>query len=187
MRVPVLSEQITVALPNVSTAGSLRMTAFFLAILCTPRESIMVTMAGRPSGMAATARLTEVINISKIGIRFIIPMTKIIIHISKAAIPKDLLIFASRFCKGVIGEESFMIRLAICPTSVSIPVCTTTAIPRPYVTILDAITMFLCSAINVSSFKIQLASFSTGWDSPVREDSSTFRLIESISRPSAGT
>ena len=49
---------MTVALPSVSTAASLRMSAPFLAIRCMPRASVMVVMAGRPSGIAATARLT---------------------------------------------------------------------------------------------------------------------------------
>ncbi|OQA07638.1 MAG: hypothetical protein BWY65_01808 [Firmicutes bacterium ADurb.Bin373] len=61
--VPVLSEQITVEQPRVSTAGSLRITAWRLIIRCTPRASATVTMAGRPSGMAATARLTPARNI----------------------------------------------------------------------------------------------------------------------------
>ena len=64
VRVPVLSEQITVALPRASTAGRRRMMAFCAIICCTPMASTMVTMASSPSGMAATARLMAVINIS---------------------------------------------------------------------------------------------------------------------------
>ena len=60
--VPVLSEQITVAQPSVSTAGSLRMSAFLLIICCMPSARQMVTIAGRPSGTAAIARLTAVMN-----------------------------------------------------------------------------------------------------------------------------
>ena len=52
VRVPVLSEQIIDALPKVSTAGSLLIMAFFLTILCTPIERTMVTIAGKPSGIA---------------------------------------------------------------------------------------------------------------------------------------
>src|SRR5690606_36507698 len=54
--VPVLSEQITDAQPKVSTEGSLRTIALRLIIRCTPRARAMVTIAGRPSGIAATAR-----------------------------------------------------------------------------------------------------------------------------------
>ena len=42
--------------PSVSTAGSLRMMALRRAICCTPRASVIVTRAGRPSGIAATAK-----------------------------------------------------------------------------------------------------------------------------------
>ena len=62
--VPVLSEQITVALPRASTAGRRRMMAFCAIICCTPMASTMVTIASSPSGMAATARLMAVMNIS---------------------------------------------------------------------------------------------------------------------------
>jgi hypothetical protein len=55
VRVPVLSEQITVVLPRVSTAGNLRMMARRWAMRATPMASVMVTAAGRPSGMAPTA------------------------------------------------------------------------------------------------------------------------------------
>ncbi|HBE72516.1 MAG TPA: hypothetical protein DDW31_00145, partial [candidate division Zixibacteria bacterium] len=46
VRVPVLSEQMTEVLPRVSTAGSLRMMAFRLAILETPMARVMVRAAG---------------------------------------------------------------------------------------------------------------------------------------------
>ena len=42
--VPVLSEQITEALPSVSTAGSLRTSAFFFAMRCTPSAITMVAV-----------------------------------------------------------------------------------------------------------------------------------------------
>ena len=67
VRVPVLSEQMTEAQPRVSTAGSFLTMALRLTMRCTPRASTMVTMAGRPSGMAATARETAVMNISRRG------------------------------------------------------------------------------------------------------------------------
>jgi len=63
VRVPVLSEQITVTEPSVSTAGSLRTRARRWAMRPAPSASAIVTTAGSPSGMAATARLTAVRNI----------------------------------------------------------------------------------------------------------------------------
>ena len=67
VRVPVLSEQITVTEPSVSTAGSRRTMALRAAMRCTPMARVMVMMAGRPSGMAATARPTAARNISLTG------------------------------------------------------------------------------------------------------------------------
>ena len=61
---PVLSEQMTVVLPSVSTAGSLRMMALRLAMRATPIASVIVTAAGKPSGMAPTASATAAMNIS---------------------------------------------------------------------------------------------------------------------------
>ena len=85
--VPVLSEHITLLLPSVSTAGNFLIIAFFFAIFVTAIESIIVTIAGKPSGIAATAKPTDVINISVIGIFFIIPITNITAQITKQAIP----------------------------------------------------------------------------------------------------
>ncbi|MNC78907.1 hypothetical protein D3C75_1312450 [compost metagenome] len=64
---PVLSEQMTEAQPRVSTEGSLRTMALRLIIRCTPRARAMVTIAGRPSGMAATARDTPARNMAYAG------------------------------------------------------------------------------------------------------------------------
>ncbi len=58
VRVPVLSEQMTVAEPSACTADSLRMITRRRAIRSVPRESTIVVIAVRPSGTAATARAT---------------------------------------------------------------------------------------------------------------------------------
>ena len=63
VRVPVLSEQITVVLPSVSTEGRVRTMAFCFTRRCTPMASTMVETICSPSGMAATARLTAIISI----------------------------------------------------------------------------------------------------------------------------
>ena len=88
--VPVLSEHITLLLPNVSTAGSFLIIAFLFAILVTAIERIIVTIAGKPSGIAATAKPTDVINISTTDIFFITPITKIKAQITTQAIPSTL-------------------------------------------------------------------------------------------------
>ena len=93
--VPVLSEQIYVAAPSVSTAGRRRMTALLFAILCTPSERTTVTTAGSPSGIAATARLTESMN----ALSTPMPRSMLSMNISaqteSAPMPSALPIFAS--------------------------------------------------------------------------------------------
>ena len=54
--VPVLSEQITVVQPRVSTDGRLLTSAWRLAMRCTPIASESVTVGNSPSGTLATNR-----------------------------------------------------------------------------------------------------------------------------------
>ena len=56
--VPVLSDAMTLAEPSVSTAARWRTIALRFAMRCTPSESTAVTIAGSPSGTAATASAT---------------------------------------------------------------------------------------------------------------------------------
>ncbi|GIW81719.1 MAG: hypothetical protein KatS3mg105_3526 [Gemmatales bacterium] len=50
VNVPVLSEQITVTAPSVSTLGNFRMRALRLTMRCKPSAKAMVTTAGSPLG-----------------------------------------------------------------------------------------------------------------------------------------
>jgi hypothetical protein len=59
VNVPVLSEQITDVQPSVSTDGNERTMAFFFAIRRVPNARQVVMTAGKPSGIAATARRKE--------------------------------------------------------------------------------------------------------------------------------
>ena len=186
VNVPVLSEQITLLLPNVSTAGSFLIIVFFFAILVTPIESIIVTIAGNPSGIAATASPTEVINISTGSIFFNNPITNISKQIIKHPIPKLLPTSPSFFCIGVSGASSVIIILAIFPTFVFIPVSVAIASACPFTTIVVAKPMFIVSPKEILSFNIIFASLSIGTISPVKLDSSTFKLYELISLQSAG-
>lgn len=61
VRVPVLSEQITEVQPKVSTEFNFLTIAFCFDILLDPRAKHVVITAGRPSGMAATARATAIL------------------------------------------------------------------------------------------------------------------------------
>ena len=181
-----MSEHITLLLPNVSTAGNFLIIVFFFAILVTPIESIIVTIAGSPSGIAATANPTEVINISIGSIFLTNPITNISKQIIKHPIPKLFPTSASFFCIGVSGDSSVIIIFAILPTFVFIPVSVAIASAWPFTTIVVANPIFIVSPKDVLSFKITFASFSTGTVSPVKLDSSTFRLYEVTSLQSAG-
>ena len=62
--VPVLSEQMILTDPSVSTAGKRRIIALRFDMLVTPIDSTTATIAANPSGIAATARETDTRNIS---------------------------------------------------------------------------------------------------------------------------
>lgn len=64
VRVPVLSEQMTVVLPRVSMVGRRRTTARRRAIRVTPMARVTVTAAGSPSGIAPTASAMAAVKVS---------------------------------------------------------------------------------------------------------------------------
>ena len=92
---------MTVVLPNVSTAGSFFTMACFFTILCTPIARTMVDTAANPSGIAATAKLTEVINISKGSAFLNSPIQNMTRHITNAPMPNIFPVCPNFFCKGV--------------------------------------------------------------------------------------
>ncbi len=71
------------------------------------------------------------------------------------------------------------------PTSVSMPVATTMARPRPLVTTVPDQTMLARAVSAVFSGTTQSSSLGTGCDSPVSTDSSVSRLYTSMSLASA--
>ena len=131
VKVPVLSEHITELLPKVSTAGKCFTIAFFFTIFWTPIAKTIVDTAANPSGIAATAKLTAVINIDTAGFPCIKPAAKIITHIIIAAIPSVFPKLFNFSWSGVSFSSWFDNIPAIFPTSVFIPVSTTIAFPLP--------------------------------------------------------
>ena len=136
MIVPVLSLQMTVALPRVSTAGSRRTTARAAAIRRTPIASTAVTIAGRPSGMAATARATPNRNMltSTEAERIpssITPETATTTQMASTRTPSWRPTLASSRWSGVASSVAPWSMEAMPPMAVSMPVATTTAVPRP--------------------------------------------------------
>ena len=177
---------MTVALPNVSTAGNFFTIAFLFTILCTPIAKTIVETAGNPSGIAATAKLTAVINIAIASFPYASPTINMITQIIKATIPKVFPSLSNFFCNGVVSSSAEFIIFAILPTSVFIPVSTTIAFPLPYVTKLDENSIFTLSPIPTFSSAILSEIFSTGTDSPVKADSCDFKFTDSITLKSAG-
>ena len=88
--VPVLSEQMTVVQPSVSTAGSRRMIARRRAARCTPMASAPVTTAASASGTAAMARLTPQISISSGGLPRTMPSATTAPETARHAVPSRL-------------------------------------------------------------------------------------------------
>ena len=176
VRVPVLSDAITVLLPNVSTAGNFLIILFFLAILVIPIDSIMVTTVGNPSGIAATASPTDVIKISIAGIFLSKPITNTNEHIISAVMPNLFPTSPNLFWSGVSGDSSLIIIWAILPTFVFIPVSVATASACPLTAMVVANIRFSISPKDTFSFKITSAFLSTGKVSPVSADSSTLKL-----------
>ena len=187
VRVPVLSEQMTPAQPRVSTAGSFFTIAPLLAMRPTPRASTMVTMAGRPSGMAATARETAVRNISSICFPWRRPNPNITAHTHRHRKDSFWEISAILAWRGVVPSSWSESIPAMWPIWLSPPVAQTTAVPLPAVTRVPERTMLTQSPRGASGARMRSGSFSTGADSPVMALSSVCRRLEDSSRASAGT
>ena len=105
------------------------MMALCFTILRTPIERMMVEMAGRPSGMAATASDTAIMNMLIQSPPWIIPMTNIMAQMITEAMPSTLPSFSSLICIGVWVSDSPLSIPAIFPISVFIPVPTTIPFP----------------------------------------------------------
>ncbi|OPZ74602.1 MAG: hypothetical protein BWY80_00527 [Firmicutes bacterium ADurb.Bin456] len=137
-----MSEQITVVLPRASTADNLRTTALRRAIRCTPKASATVTMAGIPSGMAPTARLTPVRRVFS----RLLPCARLITEMAPTEAITSRVIFCPthsiRRCSGVISGSTPLSRPAIFPISVFIPVATMIAVALPEMMLVPENTMF---------------------------------------------
>ena len=186
--VPVLSQQITVAEPRVSTAGRLFTSAFFLAIRCTPNAIIMVAVAGRPSGIMDIAsdmprRTSDCHVLPPRAKPIIIITTHTISPIRVSILPTEL----SFFFMGVWKSSCFLSIPAILPTSVFIPVPTTMPTALPYITTDEEYAIFTLSPRGASSGRTVGPSLGAGTLSPVSEASCTLILLSFIILMSAGT
>mmetsp|Transcript_14921 Transcript_14921/g.34290 ORF Transcript_14921/g.34290 Transcript_14921/m.34290 type:complete len:251 (-) Transcript_14921:49-801(-) len=211
--VPVLSEQITEAEPKVSTAANFRTSTFFLTMSEHPMEREMVTQSGMPSGIAATANVTEMrIMYNHAGLpgfagsvrSSATPMMKMTIQTTMASTPMRPPSFSKFCCRGVAfpdmsGKQPHLffpllspspaMSCAMRPMRVDMPVSQTTPLPLPFVTLQPEKTQF--SGVSFSGspgfFTFNFAVLATSSGSPVKAISLTFTSSASMSRMSAGT
>ena len=131
-----MSEQMICAQPSVSTAVSFRMTAPRRLIFVTPMDSTIVTTAASPSGIAATARLTAIMNESSATAPVSAPARstptpKMSAQMTSTRTVRILLSCVSLRCSGVLPSRVCVRASAMCPISVFMPVAVTTARARP--------------------------------------------------------
>ena len=187
--VPVLSVQITEAEPSVSTEESFFTMAWCFVMRCTPIASTTESIAGRPSGTAATARLTPSSSTAttSAGPRIsasasTVPTTTTAIAIT--AIPSMRPIRRTSSCSGVGSSTVASSRRAMAPISVAMPVAVTTASPVPCATAVPLNTMLLRSPSAAGAASVAVP-FSTATLSPVSEASSTRSAFACSRRASA--
>ena len=140
---PVLSAQITVTLPSVSSESRRRTRAFFFTIRFTPIAKQTVTTAGSPSGTAETARLTAIKRISTNVRSCIQPIPTTTKHRPSTTIPIIFPSFFIRSCNGVSGILVSETNLAIFPISVSVPIAVTMYSAEPAATSVPAKTILV--------------------------------------------
>lgn len=129
--VPVLSVQITVTLPSVSTAGRCRTIALRRTMRATPNASVIVTSAGSPSGMAPTARATAAVSMSAAGSPRSTPTPKVTAASPRITTVTTRLKCASLRVSGVWTAVAWSTSRCTRPISVSAPVAVTMPVPVP--------------------------------------------------------
>ena len=129
--VPVLSEHITETLPRPSTACSFLMMACSLAIFCVPNDSTIVTIELSASGIAATASATANRNASPIACPLITLIPNSMPQNTSISIESFFPKLSRLFWSGVFFSDVVFRRVAIFPTSVSMPMAVTRNSPLP--------------------------------------------------------
>ena len=173
--------------PSVSTEFNRRVIAFRAAIFCTPNASVMAITAGRPSGMAATAKpMAERMSSSK-GVWWTRPATTSmrIARNTHTIANADENFFIDRV-SGVSTESTSASMVVMCPISVPAPVAVTTPVPLPVSTSVPENAMDVRSPIPASA-STGSVPLTTASASPVSADSSMCRLVAASMRRSAGT
>ena len=170
--VPVLSLQMTVVLPSASAAGRCRTMALRRAMRLTPMARVMVTAAGSPSGMTATARAIAAVNISVAASPRSNPMANVMSARMTMPTVRNRLKRLMRRVSGVARSAASPTRRWMRPISVSAPVPITRPSAVPDTTSVPAYAMLPRSASRAPP-GTTAGSLPDGRDSPVSIDSST--------------
>ena len=143
-------------------------------------------VAGRASGIAATARLTAVRNMIPAGSPRASPTISMTAQMPITINPSRRPNSPSRCCIGVLDPTAVSSMPATSPSSVRIPVATTMPRPRPWTAVVPLNAMLMRSPMgSISDFSTP-ACLSTGTDLPVRAASAILRFATHVSRKSAG-
>mmetsp|Transcript_10395 Transcript_10395/g.33011 ORF Transcript_10395/g.33011 Transcript_10395/m.33011 type:complete len:284 (-) Transcript_10395:484-1335(-) len=183
--VPVLSEQMQLVLPSVSTPSRFFTSTDFLAMLLAVRASPTVTVASRPSGTLAT--MMPIMNT-----RLVMKSVPMEMPTMKKDTPSTMATADTILTKwwisraiGVSSAPVTVVRRAMRPMTVLSPTPTTTAVHDPRGTSVPKNARFLVSR-GFSS--VHSGERFTGSDSPVSDELSTCMSSEhSSTRTSAGT
>ncbi len=184
--VPVLSVRIMLVAPRVSTADKRATSALRLAMRHIPLARAIVATIGSPSGTAATASAIPTSmesSASRPTSMLTAAMTKPITSTTHASLLPSA---SRRFSSGVCCASASVTSLVMRPSSVDMPMSTTTPFPEPRVMAVPLNTEFVRSITRVSWGNASVC-LPTGNDSPVSVDSSACNLAASISRMSAVT
>ncbi len=187
--VPVLSVQITVVAPSVSTEDSRFTRHRWRAMRCTPSASARVSVGSSPSGTLATITPRANKNPSATG------STPAVTPSTKNPTPKEtartVTIRVTRPIsrwRGLGSSTTAWVRWAIVPISVRMPVARTTRRPLPATTPVPANTSSCRSGRGtLARLFPTAASLKTGFGSPVSALWSTRSPAADRSWPSAGT
>ena len=141
--VPVLSVQITVVDPSVSTDDRCRISTLRFAMRWLASTSASVSVGSRPSGTIATMMPMAKMNAFQNGTPAKRPTAKKSRPIPTATIPITRLRCAISVRSGETTSPAVCVRWAILPNSVCMPVAKTTARAWPETSEAPASTMFL--------------------------------------------
>lgn len=131
VKVPVLSEQMQVVLPNVSTACKFLASTFFLASLLAVKVKAIVTSSKSPLGTLATVIPIASVR-AFIGSKPIPkPTESTIMPKQIAAMPKRRMNLLISLFRGVYYSSALIAKPAIWPMKVRSPVNMTTPFPEP--------------------------------------------------------